>query len=826
MASFRSIRIPETAPKANEKMAMTWGFTVRSFDDMATQDFLRGILRTEQCVPFIGTGFTAGEKTRGATVPFGSQWMETMRRQILAAETEDKPGEDEIGEYSFQELSDAYFRKEIVPLEVIKETLNKYFTKTDILDPAKKEFLSIPWPYLYTLNIDDGLERAIDGVKVLPNVAFARHETRRFVYKLHGDADDALTAHNREDLKVIFGKADYIKSLKTNHHLLNDLATDFSEKHILFIGCSLTDEIDIAFSLVDGNSEKTGAKNARLYVTSKPPTTFKEKTKLQDYGITDVIVCDYSIFYGFAAKVIGSLSNGGSVVSKFLFDGELIERSNQTLMRYLVQQGWKHSDDPYDVSIRRFVEKSVKQKLEKDPLVVVWGRRFSGKTTLLYRALHENTTRRRFFLSSSVSVDDQLMNAILRLQDAIVAIDTEAVRYEHLRLLLRSADRLRENNTTVLVAVAKSDLNAFGLDFVDEAVQLSAQFFKIEAGEIDKLTSPLGFQRWKMKDRILDNIFSISASPILETILKGESSLRTRVNESCVKWKENKKSRLEFAVLFYLAIRQRMFSKTYRAIATDYGLNYIADSHLEGFAKQWTPFLEFEEADAISRREENSHWVLICNSYAWIQYAIRNISESVGVEESASTIVDLFSSAKKIDSEAFQLILFDNLNSIYEQNVAHKADWRNRVIKLVYEKLASVISQEPDYWLQRAKSVYYISNDEIELRAAVEFCEKGIIERDRKASINANLTKANLLGKLCQITNFVSDEDLRKAISTYAEALASRNENPRYIDGLLKRNRYGKGYIRGVCTAAQGRLALLPIRHDLNFVEAYLSNGG
>ncbi|MFM0724875.1 SIR2 family protein [Paraburkholderia strydomiana] len=807
-------------------MATTWGFSVRSFDDTVTQDFLRGILRTEQCVPFIGTGFTAGEKTRGATVPFGAQWMETMRKQILAAETQDKPDQEEIGEYSFQELSDAYFRKEIIPLEVIKETLNKYFTKTDILDPAKKEFLSIPWPYLYTLNIDDGLERAIDGVKVLPNVAFSRHETRRFVYKLHGDADDALTARNREDLKVIFGKADYIKSLKLNHHLLNDLATDFSEKHILFIGCSLTDEIDIAFSLLDGGQAGVQGKNARLYITSKPPSTFKEKTKLQDYGITDVIVCDYSMFYSFAANVISSAKNGHSVSDKFIFEGKAISRSNQTLMRYLVQQGWKHSDDPYGVSIRRFAEKSIKEKLENSPLVVVWGRRFSGKTTLLYRALHENATRRRFFLSSSVSVDDQLMNSILRLRDAIVGIDTDAVRYEHLRLLLRNADRLRENNTTILVAVAKSDLNAFGLDFVDEAVQLSAQFYRNEANDIDKLTSPLGFQRWKMKDRILDNIFAISASPVLETILKGESSLRSRVNESCAAWKENKKSRLEFAILFYLAIRQRIFSKTYRAIAKDYGLDYIADSHLEEFAKQWAPFLEFEETDAVSRREENSHWVLICNSYAWVQYAIRNISESVGIEESASTIVALFSSARKVDSEAFQLILFDNLNSIYEQNVAHKADWRNKVIKLVYEKLASVISQEPDYWLQRAKSVYYISNDEIELRAAVEFCEKGIIERDRKASINANLTKANLLGKLCQITNFSNDEDLTKAIITYADALASRNENPRYIDGLLKRNRYGKGYIRGVCAAAQGRMALLPIRHDLNFVEAYLSNGG
>ncbi|MDD2728086.1 SIR2 family protein [Malikia sp.] len=153
-----------------------------------------------------------------------------MREQIKAAPVAEKPSDVELDRSEFKKLSEIYFRDNIVPLELIKASIDSCFTKVDIVDAAKRRFLSIDWPYIYTLNIDDGIERAIDGVKVLPYKAFSRHSGRRYVYKLHGDAEDVLTAASLDDLQVIFGEADYIKSLKKNEYFLGSLTNDFCEK--------------------------------------------------------------------------------------------------------------------------------------------------------------------------------------------------------------------------------------------------------------------------------------------------------------------------------------------------------------------------------------------------------------------------------------------------------------------------------------------------------------------------------------------------------------------------------------------------------------------
>ena len=138
----------------------SWGFEVRAIESPETQSFLRSVLRQDTCVPFLGAGFTRGEKARSAMVPGGAGWMTMMREQIKAMPVAEKPSDDELDKFEFQELSDIYFRENIVPLESIKACVDACFTKVDIADAAKLRFLSIDWPYIYTLNIDDGIERA------------------------------------------------------------------------------------------------------------------------------------------------------------------------------------------------------------------------------------------------------------------------------------------------------------------------------------------------------------------------------------------------------------------------------------------------------------------------------------------------------------------------------------------------------------------------------------------------------------------------------------------------------------------------------------------
>jgi len=805
----------------------SWGFEIRAFELLETQNFLRSVLRQDACVPFLGAGFTRGEKSRSASVPGGAEWMRKMREQIKAVPIAEKPSDDELDKFEFQELSDIYFRENIVPLDSIKACVDECFTKVDIEDGAKLRFLSIDWPYIYTLNVDDGIERAIDGVKVLPYKAFARHPGRRYVYKIHGDAEDVLTAASHDDLRVIFGKADYIKSLKKNEHFISSLANDFCEKNVLFIGCSLTDELDISFALASIPPSGRRTQTARIFVTSSAPESYSEKKKLKSYGITDVVVANYFDFYNFAASISEGEERELPAIESFAYSDSVDGYSDGRFVSYLLQSGWKHNDNPYQVSVPRVVEELLRERINKDPLVVFWGRRFSGKTTILHRVLSDFRTRRRFFVPGSSSMGDKFFNDIFKVEDALIAIDFGALHHDQLRVLAQQSDRLRDNNTTVLLALPRVELNALGNNYAEESVEVEYRLRQTEIIDLNKLLDPLGFRRWAQSDSILDNVFTLGSSSIVSGILRDQSRLDERIDLICDGGHRNgtppKPSKLDFSLLFYLAVRQQIYSFVHRTLTRKYDLAYLADTHSFEFAKKWSPFIEFENTDSVSRRAENSSSVLICNSYAWTQLAVRRLSDRLGLDVTAAYIVDLYVSIRDVDREAFQLILFDNLNSVYSTKRSSERDWGARVIMAVYEKLAPYCAQDPDYWLQRAKGVYYVSNDEGVIRNAIEYCEKSIVEKTEKTSVNAKLTKANLLGKLCHVTEFSSDVDLSKAIDAYVDAIGRRNENPTYIDELLRKNRRGTGYMHEVCKVASTRLALLPKRDEIRSIEAYSS---
>ncbi|WP_134388983.1 hypothetical protein [Leminorella grimontii] len=283
-------------------------------------------------------------------------------------------------------------------------------------------------------------------------------------------------------------------------------------------------------------------------------------------------------------------------------------------------------------------------------------------------------------------------------------------------------------------------------------------------------------------------------------------------------------NKLEFSLLFYLVTRERIFSLVHRSLIRNYGLGYLVDTHIDNFSRRWAPFIECEKTDAVSFRAENSSQVTVCNSYAWVQLAVRLFSEKLGVQKTASFIADLYQSVSPIDQGAYKIIMFDNLNAIYSPKIQSNRDWCKKMITTVYEELVTYCAQDPDYWLQRAKGIYYLSEREDELRIAIEYCKKSIVERAVKTGINSKLTKANLLGKLCMVTDYSRDDDISDAIYAYADAIQNRDSNSVYIDRLLKKNREGFGYMQKVCEQASKRISLLPKKEDINLIQHYIDN--
>lgn len=799
-------------------------FVVRNFDEDATKAFLEGAIQPESSVPFFGAGFSAGERARGKLVPFGSEWLKTMRKQISASSSPGKPTDTELEAMNFQDVSDIYFSDEFVSLELLKKTLDDNFSTVQIQNASKKRLLNIEWPYVYTLNIDDGIERAINGIKILPYKDFSRVKNRRFVYKLHGDIDDLIAAPSHSDMAAIFGRKQYISGLDKNQAMLADLANDFAEKNLLFIGCSLSDEIDILLALDRAERSKAGGKGARIFVCSSAPTGFLDKKKMRDYGITDVIVVsDYSSFYSFLAEAVAQKSEDTLLSDYEYRENQGIPWSRESQIRYLIQAGWR--GDPYNLSIARILEDRVKMAIEEQPLIAIWGRRVSGKTSTLYRLLNESKTRHRYLITSSTSVSDSLLNSVIRARNSLIAIDTNSLSTDQVGLLSERIHHIYENNTRIIIALDRGGLNSLGksFDYDKNVFELKPKFGKAEADLVDSKLSPLGYMKWAKGSTILDNMFSIASSPITSALTKDGPNLASKLDTLCAKWKVSESSKLTFMVLYYLTVRHHMPSKSIRALAKVQKQNYMGDVLLENTPTEWQPLIELEASDFSSRISENSETQLVSNSFAWLRQIVRTISEKLGADQSASLIAGLYSAIKDIDTNAFELVLYDNLNSVYEPNHGIH-DWRRVVIRQVYEHLGSSLADSPNYWLQRAKAIYYISNDPDELRVAAAFCEKGIIERaSEKTWSNAQLTRANIYGKLCSVTMYEKDEDIITAVRAYSDVISKSYLNPVYIEELLRKSKNGEHYMSKLCKEAETRLSLLAIRDSVRTLQAYMN---
>ena len=785
------------------------------------KDFLRGLLLTGRCIPFLGAGFTAGEPAHRGRVPSGAEFMQVMRNAINASPTPDKPAASSLEQYGFQQLADEYFREPIVDIEDIKSTLRNRFTSVSLTSEAKKDFLRWDWEYLYTLNIDDAIERELNAIPVLPFADFAQHKTTQFVYKLHGNAADAVTAGTSAAMKLVFGSADYISSLITNRALISTLTNDFAERHLLFVGCSLTDELDILFALAQAKTMAAPppATN-RVYITANEPTDYESKKRLQRYGITEVLVVDYSEFYSFVASVDSPRAALKSPLDPYQYDGRTPARRTKTIfLQYLLQTSWNTHEDPTDLAVSRDMLKQV-GPLITEPIIVFWGRRFSGRTTLLFAILSRHSNRKRYFIPSSAAGSDEVLNALLRMKDSLIAIDTGAMSYAQLRLIVQKLDQVRENNTTIVLATSRASLSALGPCLVGSALEVNDRMSPSESKELNGKLEPYGLAKvWSSSVSHLDNIFALSESPVVGTLLRQQSRLHENIARLHQQWGDVPIGKLEFSVLFYLGTRQRIYSRYFRELAEAATLGHLSSSYFRDFAKKWEPFVELEDADVSSSRSERSITLIVANANAWVHYAIRQLALKLGAEETAAQIVQTFVVMNKVEDKAFELLLFDNLNAIFAEAFAVL---RATVIRGVYERLASHLSSDADYWLQRAKGLYYLSNNVDDLVVAVEYCEKSIVQRSTKTSTNAKLTKANLLGKICKVKRSADDTDVIRAIEAYVEAIESRPENPLYIDELLRKSKTGKGYMNLVCRMASKRVGLLAHKHEIDLIQSYI----
>ena len=383
---------------------------------------------TNTLVPVIGAGFTSGCQTSGGrTVPSGVDFRNEMLETIsnhncLSAEQKEK-----LSKHTFSEIADFYFNEDWVPKETVKKQLEKAFQGVQLKDWQCDFIKNINWPYVYTLNIDDGIEQFSKYVPVLPydeNLSKTSQE-RPTLFKLHGDINYEL---RHETSRLIFKKTEYLQSMKTNSKMLDLLKLDISSKNIVYIGCSISDELDIAFIVAEQNKLRNNYTKNILFLSKRLDIIDEQKYK--NIGINTIILFEDGKFYQIYDLLIkayqksASISNSLSAYNKpintltenpldnknFLTQGIIDINNKQPKSNHII---------PYYYSERE-IEEKIDSSIKNNEITILHGNRVSGKTLTAYNVLNRYKNKSIYIVNSSQRINEETILQLLGQENSIV----------------------------------------------------------------------------------------------------------------------------------------------------------------------------------------------------------------------------------------------------------------------------------------------------------------------------------------------------------------------------------------------------------------------
>lgn len=427
-------------------------------DDDLTREFFIGAFKENNLVPILGAGFTVGSPARGKnTVPSGAQLKQYMIRQIIKMQPD--IGTKELEKETFSSIAEVFELKYTDVKEMgVSNYFYEHFTGVRIEKNSQLRFIEeIEWQYIYTLNIDTGIENTNKNKWEVfyPNKDFDEHKNfggKKKLYKIHGDASRFIKTMDYNEM--ILTESQYISSLDENKKFHDMLSADCENKNILYIGCSLDDEIDIKYSVLsDTNRNFKEKETYSIYVTAEPMSSLK-KIKLEGFNISHFIQLqseeDYELFYEFLIQCFQeSLKEMDSNIEKLGYkQPQKLSKNLEKNIEYLADIKKNKINLPYYYFKRELLE-TLKFSLEKINVIV--GRRFVGKTMLAYNILEHYQNYQRYFIMEQESIDTQTILELMALKKALIVFDSDCIDDRSFLEILNSFDAHHNNLIIIFV---------------------------------------------------------------------------------------------------------------------------------------------------------------------------------------------------------------------------------------------------------------------------------------------------------------------------------------------------------------------------------------
>lgn len=790
------------------------GLEIFRHDDQTVLEMLSGYFQDGSLVPVFGAGFTVGETaSSGKKVPKGDEFRGVMFAQLAEyGMTEAELSDLESG--SFSDVCDVYFDPDFVPSSVVKKTLQDCFLDATLSAEKQSLINNIDWKYIYTLNIDNAIEKHSKFRPIYPYDAALSGNSRSFspVYKLHGDVFYEVT-HTSD--RLVFRKASYLESIESNRRMLSLLQEDMLNKNVVYIGCSLSDENDIAFLVASKNIP--GKVTRRIIFSSEEPSRI-EASKLKRHGVNTIILIDkgkYSQPYQLlqAAYLLSAASD--KEMDRFSLNlkhlGDDPKENQDFLIKGVTDVGSEFGGSssvlPYYYAPRE-VEQELLEYTLAGGVVVVSGPRVSGKTLLTRSVVGKIIDRRVFFVESGTALESTYLNKLMGLKNAVIVFDVKTIDMELAKIIRSNTLTLTNNFTTVMCVVDSSDgilVDALSSTRIvsPPLVQVDRKFSAKEVKAINLRFKSVRCPAFRGGRKLLDNLFY--AYNVL-----GQDAVIKRIP----------KEKDLLALLYVLSVKRKVDGDWARFVSTSH-------TRLDELISKSVPYLDYER---VGRSELASHagYKVVCNSDVWLLAVLSELYRARGVAWCIDSLLELVRGIPFEESRlAIELTLFDNLNFAFAGDKGGAAE----LIIGFYERLEDIRGSEAEFFVQKAKAYYnmYRHADSVE-KLGDRIRELTIAEtwaqNEHDVAAERNIRHIIALVSLRRIYDdkYQNAEYAIDAVNRTWRALSEEHSNSEYVARLAEGSLRGSDYLAGLLLAIRtGKLSdvrFLQLKDKIEFISS------
>lgn len=701
------------------------------------------LMQKGRLVPCIGAGFSKGIVTALGKIPSSGELKEKII-ELLQRHDQETTDEDfkEIGN-SFNDLAEYFWGRISKNIQLKTEFMTfcrTAFRNAQDIPIAKKAFLNSGWNSIFSLNYDDVIEKCIPDIcKVLPyerqNDAFLL--TQKCLYKLHGDIEKFLITGDPK--YFVMGKLLYVEMIRDeqNKAMLSKIKTFSLSKSLLYIGCSLKDELDLLYASEIGINnifkEIDTIHQAHIYMHYSPGEQLltSQEQRLRSYGITYLVFMhseeDYNDFYNEINNIRKKIK---SVSPKELdcYTGIWLDHQDnpERNIDLLFNNGLAFRDFSTKKRIEMplfFIKRTIAQNIIEEisadtkNIFIIYGRFFSGKTLCLINILNDICDLKCFYFPSFCRLSDEsIIDICTKYSHSVFLFDYNSISRNQIHILLNdNIDKIIHNKVFIILATMPADARYYydyairnTFNHKDRVVirELKNKFDGVESLEFNRRIGPLSLMEYKNNQSLLDYLLKESENHIRTA---NNNDFHVPINIIGNNEIDKLKAMIMLATEDVLSANK----------ALDFGINdVLCDiensskiSTIDEHGNQHLRGSLVERDYDLPSGTQGPGFVFVHNSKIWILLALKQYVSSVGsyddICKAYSEIVSVFYAcerslgrgADRYYLAARQYYMFDIIQSIF---INDDGGWLSLVEK-IYSKLTEILCDSFQFLHQKAK---------------------------------------------------------------------------------------------------------------------------